>query len=657
MSKGGTRLRKRLFLNLDGTGQAQYTTAGVTVDGNKTSPAVSNVARIGRATLLEDVENGFEQVVYYQSGIGGKDELSILQKGFESGFGAGLISNIRDAYGFICNNYDYDDEIYITGFSRGAYTARSVAGLIGKVGILTQSGLKLFYEAFDYYRSSNKEKGKPLECPVTEEAGTTRVHYPNTNPPRPIKIRAVGVWDTVGGLRDNDLVWHDTTLGKHIEHGYHILSLDERRGYFRPELWECPDIPRSLENLEQCWMAGDHSDIGGSWDDSQLADISLAWMMSRFDALGVKFDQTYLYDEYKKLNKYIKARGKAEAYPAHMSPRQWGEGRSHEVWRYLNFGWGGYVQRTPGEYPRLHNTNETMHPAVRYRHCCKNQRHLGADDKTAYDPSSLKGWTYPPKQTDGRIGEGRTTTSHGPLKYTKPGARNQTVQIPESPMGKYEMQLLALYDRDSKLQARDGSIWEKVLGSQDGPPQEIKDGVAQMIKPPENPYNTKPPTSEKLYIGSMAAVSWDEQLFGDYAALSSVFRVGGWNGNGSVTPGSPAPFCSLGSIQLDSVITAINVYYNAKMQALSGLIVYHNDGITERYSWGEEGFELSTLRLGAGERIVAMETKAFKPPGREALIQGVRFRTDKARVWDSSEYDFLSDGMVGEEVPTPAGQG
>lgn len=118
-------------------------------------------------------------MVYYQSGIGGKDELSILQKGFESGFGAGLISNIRDAYGFICNNYDYDDEIYITGFSRGAYTARSVAGLIGKVGILTQSGLKLFYEAFDYYRSSNKEKGKPLECPVTEEVSTSiSMHSP-----------------------------------------------------------------------------------------------------------------------------------------------------------------------------------------------------------------------------------------------------------------------------------------------------------------------------------------------------------------------------------------------------------------------------------------------------------------------------------------------
>ena len=104
-----------------------------------------------------------------------------------------------------------------------------------------------------------------------------------------------------------------------------------------------------------------------------------------------------------------------------------------------------------------------MHPAVRYRQFCKNQGHLGADDKTAFNPPSLKGWTWPLAQKDGRIGAGKQTTSIGPLKYTK-----KNLQIPESPMGKYEMQLLALYDRDPALQARDGSIWEKVLGSKDG---------------------------------------------------------------------------------------------------------------------------------------------------------------------------------------------
>ena len=109
-----------------------------------------------------------------------------------------------------------------------------------------------------------------------------------------------------------------------------------------------------------------------------------------------------------------------------------------------------------------------MHPAVRYRHFCKNQGQLGAEDKTAYNPTSLNDWTWPLAQKDGRIGAGQATTSSGPLKYTKVSADKKNLQIPESPMGKYEKQLLALYDQDATLKARDGSIWEKVLGGKNG---------------------------------------------------------------------------------------------------------------------------------------------------------------------------------------------
>ena len=126
------------------------------------------------------------------------------------------------------------------------------------------------------------------------------------------------------------------------------------------------------------------------------------------------------------------------------------------------------MQRTPGEYPKLQNTNETMHPVVRYRHFCKNQGQLGADDKTAYSPTSLNGWNWPLAQKDGRIGAGERTTSVGPLKYTKVGANKNNLQIPESPMGKYELQLLALYDQDPALRKPEGSVWEKVLGGNHG---------------------------------------------------------------------------------------------------------------------------------------------------------------------------------------------
>ncbi|KAL8707608.1 MAG: hypothetical protein Q9220_007395 [cf. Caloplaca sp. 1 TL-2023] len=631
--------------------QAQYTKAGETLNGKETSSAVSNVARIGRATLLEDEENGFEQVVYYQAGIGADAELGLFQKGSENINGTKLLSNIRTAYGFICENYDYGDEIYITGFSRGAYIARSVAGLVAKIGILTKKGQELFYEAFDYYMNSNYYKTKQLQNPVSEATGTTRIHYPNTNPPQPIKIRAVGVWDTVGGLGEDKLSWHDTSLGSIVEHGYHMLSLNERRGFFAPTLWESPNIPRSLETLEQCWTAGDHSNVGGSWVEQQLSDITLAWMMSRFDALGVKFDQNYLYHEYEKLNDWVKTKGPAAGYPANMSPRQWGEGRSGEIYTFKNVGWGGRVQRTPGEYPGLKNTNETMHPVVRYRHFCKNKDHLGADDGSAFNPSSLNGWTWPSAQKDGKIGEGQPTTVSGPLKYTKGG-----LQIPESPMGKYEKQLLAIYNEDPGLQARDGSIWEKVLGGKTGPGQHVKDGIALMKKPLINPYSgstTQP--SSKLYIGKQPAVSWDEPYLKDYAHLGNIYRVGSWNGNETCAQGGPAPFSSLCTITPNSKIVSVRSFYDPDMQALAGFSVYHQDNIYEWYTWGQEGYEESTMTLAEGEKIVKMETKAFKPAQKDLLICGMKLTTDKGQTWSScGGYDQLSNDMVvSEDAPGP----
>ena len=146
------------------------------VGGCETSPPVSNCARIGRATLLEDVENDFEQVVCYQTGVGADAEIGagVLDVG-QGAWGTGLTSNVRSAYGFICNNYDYGDEIYITGFSRGAFTARSVAGLIGRCGLLTKKGLNLFFEAVQYYRYYHdyEDEAQRPPCPVSE-----KVRYP-----------------------------------------------------------------------------------------------------------------------------------------------------------------------------------------------------------------------------------------------------------------------------------------------------------------------------------------------------------------------------------------------------------------------------------------------------------------------------------------------
>ena len=134
-----------------------------------TSPAVTNIARIGRALVTDDEVDGFQQIVYYLAGVGSSSEDSWVAKNYQGLTGTGLLQNVREAYGFLCNNYDYEDEIYITGFSRGAFTARSIAGMVGSVGILTKKGLEHFYEAFDYYENTKKWTAAGKECPVSPE--------------------------------------------------------------------------------------------------------------------------------------------------------------------------------------------------------------------------------------------------------------------------------------------------------------------------------------------------------------------------------------------------------------------------------------------------------------------------------------------------------
>jgi hypothetical protein len=127
------------------------------------------------------------------------------------------------------------------------------------------------------------------------------------------------------GKLAGDYGFHNVELGDHIENAFHALAIGDKRGHFRPTLWERPPGKElDLGVFEQCWFVGDHSGVGGSWPDTQTADMALAWIMSKFEKLGLKFDARYLYDqytEYKEIVKLLK-------YPAvaPTNPRQWGEG-------------------------------------------------------------------------------------------------------------------------------------------------------------------------------------------------------------------------------------------------------------------------------------------------------------------------------------------
>ena len=129
----------------------------------------------------------------------------------------------------------------------------------------------------------------------------------------------------------DDGAFNDVKFGSHIEHAFHALALDEKRGWFSPTMWESAermDIMKQDGNrcFEQCWMVGDHSNVGGSWEDQRLADLSLAWMMSRYASLGVKFDQNYIYDEFRKNQKFIMAEAAKDKLPREPRVRRWGEG-------------------------------------------------------------------------------------------------------------------------------------------------------------------------------------------------------------------------------------------------------------------------------------------------------------------------------------------
>jgi uncharacterized protein (DUF2235 family) len=173
--------------------------------------------------------------------------------------GAGLAKNVRDAYRFLVYNYTSGDDIYFFGFSRGAYTVRSTAGLIRKCGLLHKEHADRLRDAFKLYRKRDP-------TPDTQEALEFRDRYSRS----PIRIRFIGVWDTVGSLgvpidvfrflSRSRYEFHDVSLSRSVEYAYHAVAIDERRGPFRPTLWEQhPEATGQV--LEQVWFVGVHMDI------------------------------------------------------------------------------------------------------------------------------------------------------------------------------------------------------------------------------------------------------------------------------------------------------------------------------------------------------------------------------------------------------------
>lgn len=223
-----------------------------------------------------------DQLPFYDDGVGADG--TPLERVGGGAFGLGLYQKVKDGYTDIAHAYEKDDDIFIFGFSRGAYTARSLAGMIAICGLPTTAFDKdLVDNAFDAYREKDERQAIL--------AGLTKYGLYDA----PIKM--VGVWDTVGALGipaifgGVDPVLYgflDTGLHPDVKNAYHALAIDERRAEFPPTLWTSQ--PQAGQTIEQVWFAGVHCDVGGGYPETGLSDITLSWIMGRARNLGLVFD-------------------------------------------------------------------------------------------------------------------------------------------------------------------------------------------------------------------------------------------------------------------------------------------------------------------------------------------------------------------------------
>jgi uncharacterized protein (DUF2235 family) len=228
-----------------------------------------------------------DQVNIYDSGLGTTGEP--IGESLGGAFGTGIWRKIRHGYAHIAQLWEPGDEIFLFGFSRGAYTARSLAGMIAACGLPAQGFTDdLVDQVFDAYRDRDDRAERLARLSAFNLSDAP--------------ITMIGVWDTVGSLgipaifgRNDPIVYGflDTALHPNVRNAYHALAVDEKRRQFPATLWDEPAAPGQV--LDQVWFTGVHSDVGGGEPDDTpghrpLSDITLAWMMGKASALGLKFD-------------------------------------------------------------------------------------------------------------------------------------------------------------------------------------------------------------------------------------------------------------------------------------------------------------------------------------------------------------------------------
>ena len=224
------------------------------------------------------------QVAYYDPGVGTggweyNEEDLTLRAMSDQATGYGLQKNVEDAYRYLMGCYEAGDQVHLFGFSRGAFTVRSLAGMLYKCGLLrADAGNLVEYASKLYNTARNKTVAKGFrrnfcrDCPV---------HF-------------IGVWDTVDSLALNaGKRFHDGTLNPEVTYGFHALAIDEKRSDFKPCLWDEHNV-KEYQTIEQVWFAGVHADVGGWYNTRGLSNITLHWMLSKAKGCGLRIHENKL---------------------------------------------------------------------------------------------------------------------------------------------------------------------------------------------------------------------------------------------------------------------------------------------------------------------------------------------------------------------------
>lgn len=348
---------KNLALFCDGT----WNTADQADDPDRGgAPCPTNVVRLGYRLANRD-QNGDPQIVHYDQGVGSGNAMDRLLGG---ALGVGLAENVYEAYRFLISNYEAGDRIYLFGFSRGAYTARSIGGMIRKCGILHRAVVEKYPEAVALYRDRAVHPDD-----AAAEAFRKENAVDGKTPPG---IQMVGVWDTVGSLgipkkmfgkySTKNMAFHDTTLSGIVKYACHAVAIDEVRGKFMPTLWNYKN--KQGQVMEQMWFSGVHSDVGGGYAEHQLSDIALEWMMEKAKGAGLAIDKQV-----------------ADAHPGTATPT----GRLHNSYQGL-FRLMGKKRRFIGRAGALEHgapdPSQKVHPSVLERW----------DSDPTYRPVTLRAW-------------------------------------------------------------------------------------------------------------------------------------------------------------------------------------------------------------------------------------------------------------------------